>query len=101
MQEIDVATVRRALVVVDSRTAVLAEAGDLIIPLQNGDIESSHIYAELGEIVVGLKPGRTDPQQITFFKSVGLAAQDAAVARIVLCHAPDANLCTGAALRAN
>ncbi|MBP6804489.1 MAG: ornithine cyclodeaminase family protein [Chloroflexi bacterium] len=94
MQEIDVATVRRALVVVDSRTAVLAEAGDLIIPLQNGDIAASHIHAELGEIVTGLKTGRTDPQQITFFKSVGLAAQDAVAARIVLRNALDANLGT-------
>ncbi len=94
MQEVDVTTVQRSLVVVDSRTAVLAEAGDLIVPLQNGDIEASHIHAELGEILAGLKPGRTSPQQITFFKSVGLAVQDAVAARIVLHNALAANLGT-------
>ncbi len=98
MQEVDPVTVRRALVVVDSRTAVLAEAGDLIIPLQSGDITEGHIHAELGEIISGSKPGRTSPQQITFFKSVGLAAQDAVAARIVLHNALAANLGTEATL---
>jgi len=98
MQEVDTTTVQRSLVVVDSRTAVLAEAGDLIIPLQNGDIEANHVHAELGEIVAGLKPGRTSEQQITYFKSVGLAVQDAVAARIVLHNALSANLGTEAAL---
>jgi ornithine cyclodeaminase/alanine dehydrogenase-like protein (mu-crystallin family) len=92
MQEVDVATVRRARVVVDARTAVLAEAGDLIIPLQAGEITADHIHAELGEIIAGLKPGRTDAAQITFFKSVGLAVQDAAAARIALRNALTDNL---------
>jgi ornithine cyclodeaminase len=82
MQEVDAATIQRALVVVDSRAAALAEAGDLIIPLNSGMIQESHIYAELGEIVSGRKPGRTNPQQITYFKSVGVAVQDASAARI-------------------
>lgn len=92
MREVDTETVRRSLVVVDARTAVLAEAGDLVIPIQRGEIEASHIYAELGEIVAGLKPGRTSPQQITFFKSVGLAVQDAIAAQIALRNAEAANL---------
>ena len=98
MQEVDTTTVQRSLVVVDSRTAVLAEAGDLIIPLQNGDIEADHLHAELGEIIAGLKPGRSSEQQITYFKSVGLAVQDAVAARIVLHNALAANLGTEAAL---
>jgi ornithine cyclodeaminase/alanine dehydrogenase-like protein (mu-crystallin family) len=94
MREVDTETVRRSLVVVDGRTAVLAEAGDLIIPIQRGEIEASHIHAELGEIVAGLKPGRTNPQQITFFKSVGLAVQDAMAAQIALRNAEAAGLGT-------
>jgi ornithine cyclodeaminase/alanine dehydrogenase-like protein (mu-crystallin family) len=84
MQEIDTATVQHALVVVDSLLAALAEAGDLIIPLKNGTFQEAHIHAELGEIVAGLKPGRSNPQQITFFKSVGVAVQDVVAARIAL-----------------
>lgn len=84
MQEIDVETVRRARVVVDSVGAVLAEAGDLIIPLEAGDITRSHIDTELGQVIAGTRPGRTNPDQITFFKSVGVAVQDAMAAKIIL-----------------
>jgi ornithine cyclodeaminase len=84
MQEIDVETVRRSLVVVDSREAALAEAGDLIIPLDAGAIGPDHIHAELGEIIAGTRPGRTSPTQITFFKSVGVAVQDGMAAQIIL-----------------
>lgn len=87
MQEVPAATVRRARVVVDSRPAVLAEAGDLIQPIQAGLISTEHIHAELGEIVLGLRPGREDAHQITFFKSVGVAVQDAAAARLALQNA--------------
>lgn len=87
VQEIDAATVQRALVVVDSREAALAETGDLIIPLQQGLITAAHIHAELGEIVAGVKDGRTHPQQITLFKSVGTAVQDAIAGRIALANA--------------
>ena len=94
MQEVDLVTVQRALVVVDSRAAVWAEAGDLIIPLENGDIEEDHIYAELGEIVAGQLPGRQSQEQITFFKSVGVAVQDAAAASIALKNAIEQDLGT-------
>ena len=86
MQEIDAATVRRARVVVDSRAAVLAEAGDLIIPLRAGEIDLDHVSAELGEVLAGTKPGRTSAEQITFFKSVGVAVQDAMAAQLVVRH---------------
>lgn len=88
MQEIDVTTIQRARVVVDSREAALEEAGDLIIPLNSGQIALDHIYAELGEIILGQRPGRTSSEQITFFKSVGLAIQDAIAAQIVLANGP-------------
>lgn len=84
MQEVDAVTIQRSRVVVDSRAAVLEEAGDLIVPLTDGQIGPDHIYAELGEILLGRLPGRTSPDQITFFKSVGLAIQDAIAARIVM-----------------
>jgi len=84
MQEIPVETVLRAKVVIDHRESSLAEAGDLIIPLQQGRMTEAHIYAELGEISAGLKPGRTSAEEITLFKSVGVAVQDAAAASAVL-----------------
>jgi ornithine cyclodeaminase len=80
MREIPAETVVRARVVVDSRSAALAEAGDLIQPIRSRLIDESHIHAELGEIVLGRRPGRDSPDQITLFKSVGIAAQDAVAA---------------------
>jgi ornithine cyclodeaminase len=82
MQEIPAETVQRALVVVDARTAALAEAGDLLVPIRKGILIADHIHAELGEIVLGQKAGRTTATQITLFKSVGLAVQDAAAAAL-------------------
>jgi ornithine cyclodeaminase len=84
MQEIPAGTVQRARVIIDSQTASLAEAGDLIKPIQQGLLTREHIYAELGEIVLGRKAGRTSPEQVTFFKSVGVAVQDAAAASLAL-----------------
>jgi len=87
MAEVPPETVARALVVVDSREAVLAEAGDLIQPIHAGIITPDHIHAELGEILLGRKPGRTRDGQITFFKSVGVAVQDAMAAQTALQNA--------------
>ena len=84
MQEIDCETLHRAAkIVVDERKAALAEAGDVIIAVQRGVIRESDIYAELGEIAAGLKPGRENELEVTYFKSVGNAAQDAAVAHLM------------------
>ena len=84
MQEVDFVTLRRASkIVVDQREAALAEAGDLIIAIERGEIRVEDIYAELGEIAAGLKPGRQHEEEITYFKSVGNAAQDAAVAQAI------------------
>lgn len=93
MQEVDCATLRRASkLVVDQREAALTEAGDLIIAIERGEICAADIYAELGEIAAGLKPGREDDDEITYFKSVGNAAQDAAVAQAIYRHALRENL---------
>jgi len=92
IQEIPVETVLRARVVIDHREASLAEAGDLLIPLQQGLMTEEHIYAELGEIAAGRKPGRASPEEITLFKSVGVAVQDVAAAGAVLEAARRLNL---------
>lgn len=92
MQEVPAATVARARVVVDSRTASLAEAGDLIVPLEQGLLAEDSIHAEIGEVAAGLVAGRTSEAQITFFKSVGVAVQDVAVADLILRQAGELDL---------
>ncbi len=87
MQEVPAETVARAIVVVDSRSATLAETGDLLKPMQAGLFGESHIHAELGEIVAGRKTGRTSETEITYFKSVGIAVQDAMAAQLALQNA--------------
>jgi ornithine cyclodeaminase/alanine dehydrogenase-like protein (mu-crystallin family) len=98
MQEVPSATVARARVFVDQRRAAWAEAGDLIIPREQGLIDEGHIVGELGELVAGLVPGRTDDAQITFFKSVGNAVQDVAVAQLAVQRARALGLGTEAPL---
>jgi ornithine cyclodeaminase len=84
MQEVPSETIARALVVVDSISATLAETGDLIRPINEGVFTQEHIYAELGEIAQGNKPGRKNAAQITYFKSVGIAVQDVLAAQLAL-----------------
>ncbi len=80
MREVPGETVARAVLVVDAREGCLAEAGDVLIPLHEGLFEANHIQAELGEVIAGKHPGRSESDQITFFKSVGNAVQDVALA---------------------
>ena len=82
-RELDTEIIKKSLLVGDSREACFKEAGDIIIPFDEGAIAESHFYAEIGEIVAGHKPGRTDADAITVFKSNGLAIQDAATAQLV------------------
>lgn len=79
VRELDSVTIQRSKVVVDSRNAALAEAGDLVIPMREGIVASNHIWAELGEVLIGKRPGRMNDQEVTVFKSVGIAIQDATV----------------------
>lgn len=83
IRELDTNTIKRSLFIADSRAACLSEAGDIIIPINEGTVTADHIYSELGEIVIGKKLGRTSYDQITLFKSNGLAIQDAAAAKLV------------------
>lgn len=84
VRELDSETIRRAKVYVDSREAAREEAGDLIIPVRESVVDWRKIEAELGEVIAGEKNGRENPDEITVFKSVGLAVQDAVVAIGVL-----------------
>jgi ornithine cyclodeaminase len=87
-REVDGATFRDALVVVESRAATLAPppagSNDIAMAIAEGAMTREHVYAELGELVSGTHPGRQDPAQITLYKSVGVAVQDAAAAALVL-----------------
>ena len=80
MCEVDPETVARARVVVDQREAALVEAGDLLQPLAASRISGAETWSELGELVTGVQPGRQSMEEVTLFKSVGLAIQDLVVA---------------------
>ena len=90
-RELDDQTVVDALVCVESRHAVLAPepagSNDLTHPIRDGLISAEHIHAELGELVSGTRSGRTSEEQLTLYKSVGVAVQDAAAAALVLARA--------------
>ena len=92
MQEVPARTVVRSKVVVDSREASLAEAGDLIISIDGGLISNKNIHGEIGDVAAGKVPGRESEEETTFFKSVGLAVQDVAVAERVLQRAEELGL---------
>lgn len=91
-RELDTAIVKRSKFIGDSKEACLKEAGDFIIPLNAGDIDESHFYADLGEIVAGDKQAGKNDSDITIFKSNGLAIQDAATAKLVYDKAIEAGI---------
>lgn len=82
-REIDAETVRAARVFVDSRESANHEASDLLIPLEQGVIQREHFEAELGEVLLGKRPGRRDDVELTLFKSLGIAVQDVLAANYV------------------
>lgn len=82
-RELDTRTILRSKFVADLKEANLAEAGDILIPIAEGAVTEGHIFASLGEIVIGAKPGRESDEEITVFKSCGLAVQDVSSARVV------------------
>ncbi|MCR8644773.1 ornithine cyclodeaminase family protein [Paenibacillus sp. N1-5-1-14] len=84
MQELPSALIAQASkVVVESIESALDETGDLLIPIAQGVFSAEHIHAELGEIVNGLQQGRDNEDEITVFKSVGLAVMDVVVAKLL------------------
>jgi ornithine cyclodeaminase len=86
-RELDVETVTDASLFVDRRESALNESGELIAALEAGAIGPEHILAELGEVLVGSHPGRTRDDELTLFKSLGLAVEDLAAAELVVARA--------------
>jgi ornithine cyclodeaminase/alanine dehydrogenase-like protein (mu-crystallin family) len=94
MQEIDPETIRRAgQAFVDSIPAIMAESGELAAALNAGIIAESDLI-EIGNVAAGRHPGRESADQITFFKSVGIAVQDVAAGGEVLRRAKELGLGT-------
>jgi len=85
-EELDPKILKRAKIVVDDWTQA-SHSGEINIPLSRGIITKNDIWAEIGEIVAGLKAGRQRQDEITVFTSTGLAVQDAVTARIAYCKA--------------
>ncbi len=88
-RELDEATVRDALVVVESRESATAPP-----PAGSGDLEGARVHAELGELVAGTRPGRGGPDELTLYKSVGVALEDDAAAALALRGAEERGLGT-------
>jgi len=79
-RELDTRAVVSSRLYVDCRESALAESGDFLIPRSEGAIGDDHIVGELGEVVIGRVPGRRSPEEITLFKSLGIAIEDLAAA---------------------
>ncbi len=84
MREADDALVARAEIYVDTYAGALAEAGDLVQPMESGAIARADVRAELAELVRGERPGRSSPEAVTLFKSVGTALEDLYAARLAV-----------------
>ena len=82
-REVDSALVKRSRLFVDSRVSALKEPGDIIVPLEEGLIGPEHIVAEIGELAAGLRTFRRERNDVTLFKSLGLAVEDIASAQFV------------------
>src|SRR5262249_13050380 len=90
--EIDAVAVRRCnSIVVDSKDQARLEAGDFVQPLEDGSIHWANIH-ELGQVIVGRFTGRAKPQDVTLFKSLGIAIEDVAVAARVYAKAQAAGV---------
>jgi alanine dehydrogenase len=91
-REMPTALIARARVFVDSRAAARQEAGDLLIPIGEGAITEAHIAGELGDLAGSRATGRTGAEQVTIFKSLGLAVEDVVAARLAVARASAAGL---------
>jgi len=86
-RELNSDAVVRSRLYVDRRESALAEAGDFLVPRSEGHITDAHIVGELGELVIGTIVGRTNANEITLFKSLGLAVEDVAALRHIYSRA--------------
>lgn len=83
-RELDTAAVQRSRLFVDRRESAVNEAGDYLLPLAEGAIDENHIQGEIGDLLLGKDPGRGTPDEVTLFKSLGLAVEDLVTARWLL-----------------
>ncbi len=83
-RELDTRAVARSRLYVDRRESALNEAGEFLLARQEGAFGDEHIVGEIGEVFIGRAPGRETPEQVTLFKSLGLAVEDLAAATFVL-----------------
>ena len=82
-RESDTALVKRARVYVDALASAFSEAGDILIPIEEGAIASSHVVGEIGAVLLGRVVGRATAEQITVYKSLGVVSQDLVAAHAV------------------
>jgi alanine dehydrogenase len=94
-REMETSVVADARLFVDSRAGALAEAGDIVIPIREGAFDASHVAAELGDVFGGRARGRERDDQITIFKSLGMAVEDVAAARLAYDRASERGLGRG------
>ena len=80
VRELDMETMSAASLFVDRRESTLNESGDLLL----AGLGEEHIRAELGEVLIGAHPGRMDEEELTVFKSLGLAVEDLAAAELIV-----------------
>ena len=82
-RELDTTAVVRSRLYVDRRESAVNEAGDVLIPKKEGAISDDHILGEIGELLTGRARGRETPEDVTLFKSLGIAVEDIASARLI------------------
>ena len=86
-RELDTEAVLKSRLFVDSRESALNEAGDFLIPRREGALDDGHIVAEIGQLLLEERPGRTGPEEITLFESLGLAVEDLIAAHFAFARA--------------
>jgi ornithine cyclodeaminase len=94
-REMDTALVKQARLFVDSRVGAFTEAGDIVIPIKDGAFDQSHVAGELGQVVAGEIAGRTSADEVTIFKSLGMAVEDVAAAHLAYTRAAGRGLGRG------
>jgi len=90
-REVDSETIHRARLFVEIREFALREAGELLIPIEQGELTADHIVGEIADVLTGSIPGRTKPSEITAYKSLGNTAQDLATATYAYERAAERN----------
>ena len=97
-RELDTALLLKSRLYVDYLETVLHDCGDLLVPIRSGELDASSIQGSLGDLLTGKASGRVSEEEITLYKSVGVAAQDLAAASYICCRAVELGIGTRLAL---